>query len=160
MSAAKKPEAPPFVVVVDTREQAPYAFEGENVHVIRAALPSGDYSFAGARGLFVVERKSVEDLASSVTWGRERFMREVQRMTMLAALGGATAVVVEGDVTGLERALAGHSVKPWPIVASTLAIVAEGVPVVWAGDRAGAEKATLWLLKRWAARVAERKAAA
>ena len=103
----------------------------------------------------MIERKSVGDLASSVTYGRERFFREVTRLAQLVALGGGAAVVVEGDVSTLDRALADRRVEPWPVVTSTLAIVADGVPVVWAGNRANAERCALWLLRRWAARVAE-----
>jgi ERCC4-type nuclease len=120
---------------------------------VRATLPTGDVTFAGARGLYAIERKSLADLVGSLTWGRDRFWREVERLAVLGALGGAAAVIVEGDVAGLDRELADRRVPPWTVVASTLAIVAEGVPVVWAGNRPNAERCALWLLRRWAARV-------
>jgi len=69
-------------ILVDTREQAPLditAFPTE-----RATLPVGDYGIAGfsdwTNPAFIIERKSLDDLVGSLTTGRERFMREVERL--------------------------------------------------------------------------------
>lgn len=92
----------PFRIVVDTREQLPYQFanvrggKGETVVVptITKTLHSGDYSLEGFEDAFSVERKSLEDLVGSVTHGRDRFEREIQRLNELP---GFACVVIEAS---------------------------------------------------------------
>lgn len=77
-------------VLVDAHEKYPYAFPGDRVRTVRRALPCGDYAVAaGGRLVASVERKSLNDLVSSVSSGRLRFA-----LGELAALPRA-AVVVE-----------------------------------------------------------------
>jgi DNA excision repair protein ERCC-4 len=83
-------------VLVDTREQNPWKFDGRSVRLKPMTLRFGDYSVQGMQGLVSVERKSVEDLFLTMTKGLERFERELDR-----ARGAGVqfmAVVVEGDV--------------------------------------------------------------
>ncbi len=58
----------------------------------RQKLDSGDYSIAGAESQIAIERKSVNDFLSSITWEHERFEREVKRLSRLFYAG----IVVEG----------------------------------------------------------------
>ena len=103
----------PFTVLVDTREQRPYAFaslrtdaaQGRRplaVSVVRGALSAGDYSIAGCSpgpdgrswaAQIAVERKSLKDLLSTLSQARDRFERELNRLNEL----GFAAVVVEAD---------------------------------------------------------------
>ena len=77
-------------VVVDSHERYPYRFTDQQVTTTRAALPAGDYGvLRDGRPHAVVERKSVGDLASSLTSGRLRY-----QLADLATLPRA-AVVVE-----------------------------------------------------------------
>ncbi len=96
----------PFTVVRDQRENAPYQFMGlkadskqqnkplivtvESVH-----LPTGDYSIKGFEDQICIERKSKEDLYSTLRdeEHRERFKREHERMTGYAF----AAVVIEAS---------------------------------------------------------------
>jgi ERCC4-type nuclease len=82
----------PFIVQVDTREQQPFAFlglvadvrEGSRPLDVRthvAALPSGDYSVLGHETDVAVERKSLQDLYATLSQGRERFERELERLS-------------------------------------------------------------------------------
>jgi ERCC4-type nuclease len=48
------------VLVIDSREQAPLAFE--RLESVRGTLRTGDYSVRGLEDLFSVERKTVADL--------------------------------------------------------------------------------------------------
>lgn len=104
----------PFTVIIDTREQAPFSFAGllaasrAHRHVplivptVRQGLPTGDYSLVGhesAPGGIVVERKSAADLFGSLSWGRERFERELARLQEFAW----SAVVVEAEWSALIR---------------------------------------------------------
>ena len=74
------PSLPPGwrpTVVIDSREQAPLPISFPS---LTAGLPTGDYSVLGLENDFCVERKSLGDLYGSLTSGRERFSRELQRM--------------------------------------------------------------------------------
>jgi len=83
-------------IVVDSREQAPFAFEHERyagITVESGPLDTGDYSLAGLSDLVAVERKSIPDLVACLSRERERFEREMQRAAALDAF----AVVIEAS---------------------------------------------------------------
>lgn len=67
-------------ILIDTREQTPLVFP-DSVPTARATLHTGDYSIEGYTADFTVERKSLEDLVNTVIHDRERFERELERMT-------------------------------------------------------------------------------
>jgi hypothetical protein len=77
-------------IIVDSRERYAYRFTGQQVQVSKRALPVGDYAVE-ASGVVVaaVERKSIDDLTTSLTNGKLRFA-----LTELASLPRA-AIVVE-----------------------------------------------------------------
>lgn len=77
--SATLPPAETLTLVVDSREQAPYSFDGV-APVVVAALPAGDYSILGCERSFAVERKSLEDLFGTVIGDRPRFERELVRL--------------------------------------------------------------------------------
>lgn len=85
-------------------EDAPYSFDGILtdakqgyrqliIPTVKKSLETGDYSIAGMESRITVERKSLSDLFSTLTWGRERFSREVERMDAMEH----AAIVVEGS---------------------------------------------------------------
>lgn len=67
-----------LTVVCDNREQTPLIFT--RLPSIRGTLQSGDYSAVGLETELAIERKSLDDLAGSVTSDRERFERELHRL--------------------------------------------------------------------------------
>jgi len=67
-------------ILIDTREQTPLVFP-DGIPTARATLRTGDYSVEGYTADFAVERKSLSDLVNTVIHDRERFERELQRMT-------------------------------------------------------------------------------
>jgi hypothetical protein len=81
-----------FRVVVDTRERYPFRFPRRDVATERAALPAGDYGVRTDQEhlVAVVERKSLENLATSLSDGTLAF--QMQRLAELPL----SAVVVEG----------------------------------------------------------------
>lgn len=106
----KPPRNPTFPasILIDTREQRPFAFDTIpadaeaggglwQVPTERHTLASGDYSLAGHELKVAVERKSLADLYSTISQGRARFVRELER---LAAFDFA-AVVIEADWTAI-----------------------------------------------------------
>jgi ERCC4 domain len=78
-------------IVVDAHERYAWRFEHQQATTVRRPLPAGDYAVMDEVGdlVAVVERKSLADLAATVTNGKLRFA-----MAALAALPIA-AVVVE-----------------------------------------------------------------
>jgi ERCC4-type nuclease len=91
------------------------------VAVERATLREGDYTTRGLQTIAVVERKSVSDLASTITHGRERFDREVERLRPYRW----KCIVVEGDITQVYRASMAH---PHSIIGSIASFYARGHP--------------------------------
>tara|TARA_B100000902_G_scaffold12631_1_gene15399 strand:- start:1730 stop:2209 length:480 start_codon:yes stop_codon:yes gene_type:complete len=67
-----------FHIIVDTREQQPWAFEKMEQTV--AKLDTGDYSLKGLEDLFCIERKgNVSEFANNIT--EKRFKDVVERLS-------------------------------------------------------------------------------
>ncbi|SEP97245.1 ERCC4 domain-containing protein [Microlunatus flavus] len=148
-----------LVIVVDTHERYPYRFAGRQASTERRALRSGDYAVEHAGTVVAaVERKSLEDLTSSLTSGRLRFA-----LAELAALPRAAVVVEER----YSRVFAQEHVRP-AVVADGLAelqVRYPGVPIVFCETRKLAEEWTYRYLAaalRWFAdqEAADRRVAA
>jgi ERCC4-type nuclease len=127
-------------IVVDTREQTPLSF---SFPTITGTLPTADYSVAGLEEDFAVERKSLPDLFGSLTSGRERFRRELQRLLAypfrrLLVIGSEQEIAM-----GMSRA---RGVNPKAVLHSLYAIEARGVPVVFTPSPSAAAA----LVERWA----------
>lgn len=139
-------EAKRFTVVVDTREQEPYAFDPSAVTVVRRALPVGDYSLPGYETTVAVERKTLADFVGSVIRQRARFLREVRRLAEYD-LG---CVVVEAS---LEDVVAGRyrsDVSPSAVIGAALSIIVDhGVPVFFCSDRQLACRFVEGILRRY-----------
>ncbi len=149
----------PAVVLIDTREQLPFTFADIpadkefgggfwRIKTERGTVPSGDYSLAGQADRVAVERKSVADLFSTLSAGRDRFVRELER---LAAYQFA-AVVIEGDWTEITTAPPARSQLPPRIVYRSVLAWQQRYPRVhwWAcPDRRFAEVTTFRILERY-----------
>ena len=135
------PTAPPrttspsrraVTIVVDTREQEPYAFDPARVNTVRRALPVGDYSLDGYEGSVAAERKSLDDYVASVVNARERFGRELRTLAEYD-LG---CVVVEGTLEDVLAHRYSSGAHPSSVIGATLSIIVDhGVPVFFCGDR-------------------------
>ena len=86
-----------LTAIIDTREQWPVNLSP--MKTIRETLQTGDYSIQGMQNILSVERKSLPDLISCMTTGRERFEKELQRLRAYPI----RCVVVEGTWTDLEQ---------------------------------------------------------
>ena len=82
-----------FVLIVDTREQAPLFQPESEPWIISETLKTGDYSIKGFEGQVVIERKGLSDLFTSLGKNRERFKRELKRMEGMRWKG----LVIEGS---------------------------------------------------------------
>jgi ERCC4-type nuclease len=91
----------PFTILIDGREKAPYRFTGLQADAAQQRRPlivptrwehlaTGDYTIDGSQDQVAVERKSLDDLFTTLGSHRERFEREHQR---LAAMRRAIVVI-------------------------------------------------------------------
>jgi len=93
----------PLRIVIDTREQSPWAWEECDASVEIHGLVAGDYALwqdcEPVRGRdsyavrFSIERKSLEDFLGTISTGWDRFQRELDRMSGFPA----RVVIVEGS---------------------------------------------------------------
>lgn len=142
------------IVIVDTREQTPFLF-GDFENWIAGtevrALPTADYSVKGMEDLIALERKTLPDAVGSVLHGRERFLRECERMANYRH----KAILIEASYTELKspyRFTKDVKAHPNGVVGTLDAIEAKfGIPIIYASaDRALAEeKAASWLSKHF-----------
>ena len=89
----------PLAITIDTRERYPYRFADHPTETTRLALPAGDYAIQAPDGsvLAAVERKSLDDLAASLSNGTLAF--QLQRLAELPL----AAVVVEARYAALYK---------------------------------------------------------
>jgi hypothetical protein len=89
------PSTPIAQIIVDSREQKPFKFEGHTL--IESKLEYGDYSLHPNNKL-AIERKSLSDFYGTLSGGRERFEKEIERARKLE---GYIVVVVESTVNNM-----------------------------------------------------------
>ena len=100
----------PFILAVDNREKTPYTFQnvppardnGGRPVVVQTesiCLPSGDYSIYGYVQEVAIERKTLQDLYSTIGQHRDRFEREFARLNSY----GYAAIVVEASISDVLR---------------------------------------------------------
>lgn len=141
-------KAPPLTILVDTREQTIPPFP-EGVVLERTTLHESDYTTPALKTIAVIERKSICDFAATLSWGRERFDRQVQRLQAYRW----KCVIVEADITAVYRGTAMH---PNAIIGSIASLYARwDVPTLFIGNPAGAGRLIAGLLRRWEERVTE-----
>ena len=139
----------PFIIAIDTREQRPYTFKNIKPvpEVVVQTLQTGDYSIAGLDNLVCVERKSLADLFSSVGTGRERFEREMVRMSKM----DYAALVIESSLSGIFVNPPSRSkMNPKAVFRTLLSwSIKYGIHVWPAWSREAGEKITYILLKNF-----------
>lgn len=139
--------------IIDNREQKPWQFPGIDNPVYKR-LNVGDYTLEGFEHVFAVERKSLNDLATSLGTDRERFEAEVQRAQDLKEF----AVVVEEP----RRLVDSHTHRTWcpnyysKLPPKTITATEESwtdkyevLEWYWCEDRDAAMQKALQLLDSW-----------
>ena len=122
----------PAVIMVDTREIEPYSFDPERVKAIRRALPAGDYSLQGFETEVAVERKTLDDLVTTVIRSRDRFRRELKRLRDYEA----ACIVVEAELGEVVAGRYHSGAHPSAVLGAVVSIVIDyGVPVFFCSDR-------------------------
>ena len=138
----------PLPIIVDSREQWPWLFEAyPGVVVIRGALRSGDYSIQGFEDRVALERKTLPDLVSSLSAGRGRFEREMERLSALEF----AAVLVEGSAEDIVNHKYRSAMSPASVLQTIYAwTIRHGVNFMFCGTRRHAEYTAHGLLTKWA----------
>ena len=117
-------------IVVDTREQSPWAFPPEAATTRRGTLRAGDYSLEGD-DLFSIERKSLDDFLGTISSGWERFERELERMADYPA----KVIIVEGTLLEVLHGNHNHPNLKFGFVVKRVArLTLDGVSVLFAGN--------------------------
>ncbi len=133
------------VIIIDTREQEPYEFDPETVDVKRQALTAGDYSLEGFEDLVTIERKSLPDYVQSVIKQRDRFMKEVNKLSEIPH----SCIVVEGDLSDIMGRRYRSGAHPNSVLGATLSLLIDyNIPVCFCSDRQLAKTFTEMFLKR------------
>lgn len=143
-----------LTILVDSREQAPYTFDGYDCQAETVALDAGDYSIRGFEDRVAIERKSLDDLVGSITGDRRaRFERELARARRYELF----SVVVEADLKDVSGKAYRSEMKPHAVLQSLIAFqVRYGTAFIWAGNRAGAEYMVFWLFDKYIKEIAYR----
>jgi ERCC4-type nuclease len=132
MTSRSKIEDSRAVIVADSREQLPYAFDPAHAVMVRRALPAGDYSLDGYETSVAVERKALDDFVGSVVRGRERFLAELRRLEGYEL----ACIVVEGTIEDVLEHRYRAGVHPNAEFGAALSIIVDhGIPIYFCGDR-------------------------
>jgi DNA excision repair protein ERCC-4 len=132
----------------------PFSFKGYEAAPQPAALPVGDYSLPGFEDRVSIERKSLDDLVGCLMGSnRERFERELVK----ARYYDLFSVVVEAPLSSVSNGRYRSEMKAQSAMQSIIAFqVRYRLSIVWAGNRAGAEYVTYWLLSKYLREIDER----
>lgn len=136
MTARARKELRPedLTAIIDSREQLP--LDLSPMKSVRGTLPTADYSIQGLEHVVAVERKSLNDLLGCIGQERERFERELVRLLAYPA----RALVVEASWEDIEKGGWRQRVEPRAAMGSLIGWLAQGVPIVMAGNREYAQK--------------------
>jgi ERCC4-type nuclease len=137
----KKPSSK-MVIAVDTREQKPYGFTGS----VKKTLSAGDYSIVGHESRVSVERKQVCELCGIVGKGRERFERELTKLSEYEY----AAIVIEGRLFDVLQPNPFSNVPPRAVINSLVSwSIRFGVHVFFADSRRYGMAITHRILERF-----------
>ncbi len=136
--------AKPSAIIIDTREQLPYAFS-RHIPTRREKLEVGDYSLAGLGDYVALERKTLEDYIHSLTHERTRFFTEIAALARLHH----KAIIVEAGWNDIIRSAWERDVTAESIIGSTVTIdEVYKVPVRFLVNRQAAiVYAEAWLMR-------------
>lgn len=130
-------------IIIDTREQKPFTFAGYPCITETATLTSGDYSLEGFTHRIAVERKELNDLMGCLSSGRDRFKRELQRLSGYQS----AVIVVESPFSSVTKGSYRSKLNPASATQSIISMMGEYRIQFWfAESRESAEAFTFdWL---------------
>jgi len=133
-----------MLIKVDSREQLPYEFENPSEV---GTISIGDYSIVGLENHIAVERKTLDDLISCLTAGRERFERELFKGKALSCF----ALVIEASLSDLVNGHYRSQMGPKSAIQSLLAFsIRYRLPIFFCENRKYGTRITESLLCKYA----------
>lgn len=134
-------------IVCDTREPDPHPWSRWfTCETVREGLATGDFSLLGCSDFIAIERKSLNDLISCLTAGRERFSRELARASRIPSF----YVICEGSYADLMQGRYRSNMHPRAAWESVIALQSRyGIPFFFSGSVEIAAKLTESILLRW-----------
>lgn len=140
-------------ILVDTREGTPWTFDALRFtrwpHTVETAtLHTGDYTAVGLEDSLLIERKALDDFIGSISSGRDRFEREMQRAHEFIQAGGRVCVLVEGSREQIAKGHTMSRMNPHAIMCTTFSWWRKyNVPFHFCGSRDAAEYQAFHLLR-------------
>lgn len=132
-------------VVIDQQEKKPWTFDEKTTSVATCHLPEGDYTVEGLRDKVIIERKSLADFVGSISAGRERFFREVERLQPYQY----KYIVVEASLDDVAKHRYRSKMHPASVVGTAIALTVDhGLPVLWLDSHEYAARYAEGLLRR------------
>lgn len=137
---SKQPQKIPLVI--DTREQLPWAFNAELFVCAPGTLRTGDVSVLGLEDVIACERKTLGDAVNTVIHQHTRWRRELYRLSAM----DHPLIVIEASVEDIVQKRYESDAEPAAVLGRINGILIDhGVPVIFAGNR---EMATTFV-ERW-----------
>lgn len=155
-SILRSASVPKPVVLVDTREQQPFALLASHPNWIggerRMALKTGDYTVEGMEGLLALERKNLPDLVACIVTYRRRFLASCERLAKFEW----KAILIEATYEEIKRGWGEtdipSQVHPNAVCGTLDAIEAKfGIPIIYSSTHRelATERAASWLSKHF-----------
>lgn len=134
-------------IIIDTREQTPFAFTDYPAECERGTLETGDYSIYGFEDRIAIERKNgVDELVMCLSSDRERFCKELKRAHSLEYF----AVIIEGRLEDIMAGRYRSQMASNAVIESIAALsIRYKVPFLFCGGRKQAERLTFSLLSKY-----------
>ena len=152
-SILRSAQIPKPVVLVDTREQEPFALYANHPNWIggerRTVLKTGDYTVEGMESLLALERKSLADLVACTVVDRERFLACCER---LAKFRWKAEASFEDIKSGFDQFDIPSEVHPNAVCGTLDAIEAKfNIPIIYTSRHRelATERAASWLSKHF-----------
>lgn len=128
----KKKKYDKFCILRDSREKEGKGWNFRSSAncsgVITRKLETGDYSLLHYEDLIMIERKTIGDLWGTLTHGRERFIKEMER----AQDYPVRYLVIEGTLADINRGFRYSKVRPEFIFASLTSLqIKYGIHVIF-----------------------------
>jgi len=144
---------PKPTVIIDTREQTPFTFEGFGNWIGETRshkLAAGDYTIEGMEKLIALERKTLTDLITTLMQERLRFFRSCAKL----ATYRWRAILVEATYEDMKSTYENEwsCAHPNAVCGSLDAVEAKfGIPVIYTSKHRdlAEEKAASWLSKHF-----------
>ena len=149
-------QIPKPLVLVDTREQEPFALYANHPNWIagerRTALKTGDYTVEGMESLLALERKSLADLVACTVGDRARFIACCDRLGKFRWKAILVEASYEDIKGGFDQFDIPSEVHPNAACGTLDAIEAKfNIPIIYTSRHweLAAERAASWLSKHF-----------